>query len=276
MQKLKKLFFSFLFILMMGSCGEYNQVLNKGLNADRYKMAVDLYEKGEYKKAIPLFEKLVGPYSGKPQMERIQFMMSNSYYNTEDYALSSYYFSKFIVNYPESSKVQESAYLSAKSYFLATPKYSRDQQDTYKALTAFQSFIDKYPTSDLIPEANDYYEKLNYKLEKKYFEIAKQYYHTERYTAAIVAFDTFNEEYLGSQFKEEALFIRFKSAYELGMNSILSKKEERLGNAKFAYSKFTRSFPESEYMNDANKMLEDVEEELAEIKAQFAKISQGG
>jgi len=275
MQKLKILVFSFLVILLMGSCSEHYKVLNKGLNADRYKMAVDLYEKGEYKKAIPLFEKIVGPYSGKPQMERIQFMMSNSYYNTEDYALSSYYFSKFIVNYPESSKVQESAYLSAKSYFLATPKYSRDQQDTYKALTAFQSFIDKYPTSDLIPEANQYYEELNTKLEKKYFEIAKQYYHTEKYNAAIVAFDTFNEEYLGSQFKEEALFIRFKSAYELGMQSILSKKEERLGNAKFAYSKFNRSFPESEFMNDANRMLTDIEEELAKIKAQFAKISQG-
>jgi len=276
MQKLKNLFFSFLVILLMGSCGEYNKVLNKGLNADRYKLAVDLYEKGDYKKAIPLFEKLVGPYSGKPQMERIQFMMSNSYYNTEDYALSSYYFSKFIVNYPESSKVQESAYLSAKSYFLATPKYSKDQQDTYKALTAFQSFIDKYPTSDLIPEANKYYEELNIKLEKKYFEIAKQYYHTEKYNAAIVAFDTFNEEYLGSQFKEEALFIRFKSAYELGMQSILSKKEERLGNAKFAYSKFNRSFPESEYKNDADKMLTDIEEELTKIKERYAKISQGG
>ena len=276
MQKLKNLFFSFLVILLMGSCGEYNKVLNKGLNADRYKMAVDLYEEGDYKKAIPLFEKLVGPYSGKPQMERIQFMMSNSYYNTEDYALSSYYFSKFIVNYPESSKVQESAYLSAKSYFLATPKYSKDQQDTYKALTAFQSFIDKYPTSDLIPEANKYYEELNIKLEKKYFEIAKQYYHTEKYNAAIVAFDTFNEEYLGSQFKEEALFIRFKSAYELGMQSILSKKEERLGNAKFAYSKFNRSFPESEYKNDADKMLTDIEEELTKIKERYAKISQGG
>jgi len=275
MRKLKLLVFTFSVVFLMGSCSEYYKVLNKGLNTEKYKMAVDLYEKGEYKKAIPLFEKLIGPYSGKPQMERIQYMTANSYYNSGDFSLASYYFSKFIVNYPESSKVQESAYLSAKSYYLATPRYSRDQQDTYKALTAFQSFIDKYPTSDLIPEANKYYEELNLKLEKKYFEIAKQYYHTENYNAAIVAFDTFNEEYLGSVYKEEALFIRFKSAYELGMRSILSKKEERLGNAKFAYAKFNRAFPESKFNDEADKLLKNIEEELARIKAQFAKISQG-
>jgi outer membrane protein assembly factor BamD len=258
----------------MGSCSEYHKVLNKGLNVDKYKLAVELYEKEEYKKAIPLFEKLVGPYAGKPQMERIQYMTADSYYKTEDYSLASYYFSKFIVNYPESSKVQESAYLSAKSYFLATPKYSRDQQDTYKALTAFQSFIDKYPNSDLIPEANKYYKELNIKLEKKSFEVAKQYYHTEKYNSAIVAFDTFNEDYLGSVFKEEALFIRFKAAYELGMKSILNKKEERILNAKLAHSKLYRSFPESQNMEEANELLEKLDKELLKVKEQFATISQ--
>jgi outer membrane protein assembly factor BamD len=274
MQKLKILVFTFLVILLLSSCSEYYKVLNKGLNADRYKFAVELYDKGEFKKAIPLFEKLVGPYSGKPQMERIQYMIADSYYQTEDYSLSSYYFSKFIVNFSESSKVQEAAYLSAKSYFLATPKYSRDQEDTYKALTAFQSFIDKYPNSELVPEANKYYKELNYKLEKKSFEVAKQYYHTENYNAAIVAFDTFNEEFLGSVFKEEALFIRFKSAYQLGMKSILSKKEERLLNAKLAYAKLIRSFPETKNLEEANRMLKQLDEELIKVKEQLTAITQ--
>ncbi len=274
MQKIKILIFTLLVLVLFNACGEYQKVLNKGKNVDRYKLAVELYEKKEYKKTIPLFEKLVGPYAGKPQMERIQYMISDSYFQEENYAMSSYYFSKFIVNYPESSKVEEAAYLSAKSYFLASPRYSLDQEDTYKALSAFQNFIDTYPTSDLIPEANEFYRKLNNRLEKKDFEVAKQYYHTERYNAAITAFDTFNEDHLGSVFKEDAMFYKFKASYDLGIKSILSKKEQRLSEALLAYNKFKRSFPESKKMKEMDRMVNNINKELNKLKEQLSTISQ--
>ncbi len=274
MQKLNKLVFTLLLIILLSSCGEYSKVLNKGKNADRYKMAVELYESENYRKAIPLFEKLIGPYSGKPQMERIQYMVANSYYKTEDYNMSSYYFSKFIVNYSESSKVEEAAFLAAKSYYLASPKYSLDQQDTEKALSGFQSYIDTYPNSELITEANEIYRGLVTRLEKKDFEVAKQFYHIEKYNAAITAFDSFNEEHLGSVFKEEALYYKLKASYDLGMKSILSKKEYRLLNAKAAYSKFKKSFPDSKKMKDANNMLKQLDKELASTKEEFSTISQ--
>lgn len=274
MQKLKKLILILLVTTVFISCGKYNKVLNKGLNADRYKLAVELYDQENYKKAIPLFEKLVGPYAGKPQMERIQYMVADSYFKTEDYTLASYYFSKFIINYPSSSKVQEAAFVGAKSYYLASPNYSLDQQDTHKALVAFQEFIDKYPSSDLIPEANKLYSELTTRLEKKEFEVAKQYYHTEKYSAAITAFDTFNEENLGSIFKEDALFYKYKATFDISMNSILIKKGKRLIDAKTAYAKFIKSFPESKYLKEANKMLDEVESELVKTREEIEKISQ--
>jgi outer membrane protein assembly factor BamD len=205
MQKIKKFLILILVLTVFSSCSEYHKVLNKGLNKDKYKLAVELYDKGEYKKSIALFEKLVGPYAGKPQMERIQFMIANASYETGDYSLSSYYFSKFLTNYPKSTKVDQAAFLSAKSYYLAAPKYSLDQQDTEKALAAFQDYIDRYPDSELATEANKYYKDLIFRLEKKDFEVAKQYYHMEKYNAAITAFDTFNEDHLGSTLKEEAM-----------------------------------------------------------------------
>ncbi len=274
MRKIKNLVFTFLVVILLSSCSEYQKVLNKGLNADRYKLAVELYEKGEYGKALPLFEKLVGPYAGKPQMERIQYMTADSYYQERDYTLSSYYFSKFIANYPQSSKVQEAAFLSAKSYYLVAPKYSLDQQDTYKALEEFQRYIDNYPDSELIEEANGYYKDLTNRLEKKSFEVAKQYYHTQNYYAAIIAFDSFNEEYLGSIFKEDALYYRFRSNYDLGMKSILAKKEIRLLDAQAAYYKFQKAFPESNKMKELDDDLSQIEKELSKTREQLATISQ--
>ena len=274
MQKMKLLTFVLVSLFMLSSCGEYHAVLNKGKNGDRYKLAVEMYEKKEYKKAIALFEKIMGPYANKPQMERIQFMISDCYFQRENYAMSSYYFSKFISNYPESSKVEEAAYLSAKSYYLAAPAYSRDQEDTYKALTAYQNYIDRYPNSELIEEANKDYAELNSKIQFKDFEVARLYYHTENYQAAITAFEIFNEEHLGSEYKEDAFYYIFKSSYSLAINSILSKKEKRLKDAIAAYEKFIKLFPQSDKSKEVNNLAAELKEELKLTREQIATISQ--
>lgn len=273
MQKIKKILVLLVVSTVLSSCSEYSKVLNKGLNKDKYKMAVELYDKGDYKKAVALFEKLIGPYAGKPQMERIQYMIANSYYETGDYSLSSYYFSKFLTNYPKSTKVDQAAFLSAKSYYLAAPNYSLDQQDTEKALAAFQNYIDKYPNSKLAEEANRYYKDLVFRLEKKDFEIAKQYYHMEKYHAAITAFDTFNEEHLGSKLKEEAMYLKFMASYDLGMKSIMVKKEKRLKDAQLASAKFKRAFPKSDKLKEINQLDGQIEEEILKTRELFAKVS---
>ncbi len=272
MQKMKKLVYIFLIAILSVSCGEYQKVLNKGKNVDRYKMAEDLYKEGEYKKAIPLFEKLAGPYAGKPQMERIQYMTADSYYKTEDYALASYYYAKFITNYPASSKIEEAAFLSAHSYYMASPDYSLDQKDTYKAMEAFQNFIITYPDSEKTEEANKYHKELSNRLEKKDFEVAKQYYHTEYYQSAIAAFDIFNEEHLGSIYKEDAMYYTFKSSYELGIHSVLSKKGQRLEDAMLEYEKFKKLYPDSKRIKEIDVLVANIDREINKSKENIALI----
>ena len=105
MQKNKIYIFIFILAVSLSSCGEYSKVLNKGTKEEQYKMATEMYEAQKYNKAIQLFEKLTPLYNGKPQMERIQYMVAQSYYNTKQYTLSAYYFDRFVKNYPKSSSV---------------------------------------------------------------------------------------------------------------------------------------------------------------------------
>ncbi|WP_298367205.1 outer membrane protein assembly factor BamD [uncultured Lutibacter sp.] len=253
--------------LGFSSCGEYQKVLNKGKVEEQYAMATKLYEEQKYNKAIQLFEKVTPSYRGKPQMERIQFMVAQSHYNTKLYTLAAYYYDKFVKNYPKSSKIEEAAYLSAHSHFLASPAFSLDQKDTNEAITALQNFLFKYPESEHSAEANENIKILTKKLEKKSFEIAKQYYHTEDYIAAIVAFDNLLGEFLGTSYKEEALYLKFMSAYKLGMNSFIIKKETRLNDAKKAFDRFKRSFPKSDYIPELEKLVKNLDEELNSIIA---------
>ena len=268
MQK-NKIYIFILFIAVgVSSCSEYSKVLNKGAAQEQYKMATKLYEEQSFNKAIQLFEKITPFYRGKPQMERIQYMISQAHYNTKQYSLSSYYFDKFVKNYPKSSKVEEAAYLSARSYYLASPIYSLDQNDTYEAINALQNFIYKYPESDKIEEANTSVKELTYKLEKKAFEISKQYYHTEDYIAAIASFDNFLGEFFGTTYKEEALYLRFLSSYELAINSSFYKKEIRLNEAIKAHEKYKRNFPEAENIKETERLLEILNKEINILIAQ--------
>jgi outer membrane protein assembly factor BamD len=270
MQKVKNLACLLLFSILLFSCGEYQKVLNKGSIEDKYKMAVKLYETKKYAKALRLFEKVTPAYRGKPQMERVQFMVAQSNFNEKSYSLAGYYFDRFVKNYPKSSKVEEASFLSAYSYKLASPVFSKDPTDTNKALEAFQSFINTYPDSEKIAEANQHYKELRYKLQKKYFEIAKVYYTTaeydkRNYNAAIQAFDNLLSDYLGSEFKEEALYYRFKAAYDFEIKSTDRRKTERIKVAIEAYDKLKRNFPESEFMEECNEMFATLQKEEKRI-----------
>ncbi|MGB5464255.1 MAG: outer membrane protein assembly factor BamD [Aureibaculum sp.] len=276
MQKLKKFSVLFLVTILFSACSEYQKVLNKGTTEDQYKMATELYDAEKYNKAIQLFEKVLPKYQGKPQLERIQYMVAESNYNTKNYNLASYYFNRFIGNYPNSSKLEEATYLVAHSHYLASPKSSLDQADTQKALTAFQNFIDKYPESDKIEEANNYYDELVKRLEKKSFDIAKQYYHTEDYQAAIVAFDIFLEDNFGTGYREEAMALKFLASYELGVRSIITKKEKRLNDAILAYNRFEKSFPKSDRLSEFTNLLDNLNNELKTIKELQEKLNING
>jgi outer membrane protein assembly factor BamD len=276
MQKIKNLAYLFVLSLLLYSCGEYQKVLNKGTSEEQYKMAVKMYEAQNYSKALRLFEKITPTYRGKPQMERIQFMVAQSNFNEKNYSLAGYYFDRFTKNYLKSSKKEEAAFLTAYSYKLASPRFSIDPTDTNKALESFQDFINMYPDSDKIDEANKYYSELRSKLEKKYFEIAKTYYRTadydlRNYKAAIQAFDNLLEDFLGTKFKEEALYYRLKAAHDFVLKSTDRRKEERIEVAIEAYSKLEKNFPESQFMEDSNLMLATLQDQKTRIDALVAK-----
>src|SRR4030066_2307867 len=110
MQKNKIYIFILLVALGFSSCGEYQKVLNKGTSEEQYLMAVKMYDEQKYTKAIALFEKITPSYKGKPQMERIQYMVSQAHYNTKQYSLAAYYFVKFVKSSQKSSKAEEAAY----------------------------------------------------------------------------------------------------------------------------------------------------------------------
>jgi len=271
MQKIKNLALLTVVTLLLFSCSQYNKVLNKGTTEDQYAMATKMYEAKKYGKALRLFEKITPVYRGKPQMERIQFMVAQSNFNLKDYNLAGYHFDRFTKNYPSSSKREEASFLSAYSYKLDSPVFSLEQTQTHKAIDSYQYFINTYPESERIEEANLHYIELRLKLQKKAFENAKTYYTTaetdsRNYKASIQAFDNMLEDFLGSEYKEEVLFYRLKAAHDYVLKSRDRRKEVRIKDALAAYDKLIRNFPNTQYLVESNEMLATLNKEKEQLQ----------
>src|SRR5690606_257950 len=101
--------------------------------------------------------------------------------------------------------------------------------------------------------------ELQVKLERKSYEIAKQYHHTMNYKAAITAFDNFILDYPGSPFREMAFYFKFDSAYQYAVNSYAFVMKERLEAAEDYYEDYKRYFPEGEFISRADEAGMDID-----------------
>ena len=175
------------------------------------------------------------------------------FYKNKDYYTSNYRMEKFVNTYPNSEKNEEIAFLAAKSYYFMSPVYSKDQTDTKTAIEKLQLFLNTFPDSKYISEANLLIFELDYKLEFKSYNIALQYNTLNDHESAIKSFDNFIVEFPGSSLREKVLYFKFDSAYQLALNSVNYKTNKRINDAIVYYNSFRKFYNESEYMDDLEK-----------------------
>lgn len=259
---MKNLFYILITFLVFTSCSDYQKALKSEDVAVKFKMGEQLYNEGKFNKASRLFEQILPAYRGKPQAEKLMFLDADCYFQTGQEYLAGYKFERFASSYPKSEKVEEAYYKSAISYADLAPVYSKEQHDTNHALEKLQLFANLYPTSEHMPKINELVKDLEYRLEFKAYSIAKQYNHISDFKASISAFNNFIADFPGTTLREKALFYRFDSAYQLAMKSVESKKEERLNTAITYYNSYKKSKGELEFLEAADSMAEDLNEQL--------------
>lgn len=253
---LKKGYKILVFVVLVSfafSC-KYNKLL-KSTDFDlKYKMAVEYFNKKDYNKAFPLFEELLTLYKGTTKAEDIYYYYAYTNYHLGDYILAGYHFKNFAKTFPHSKRAQECSFMNAYCYYLDSPEASLDPTNTTKAIAELQTFINKYPTSDSLDRCNILIDDLRGKLERKSFNAAMLYFKTQDYRAAIVAFKNTLKDFPDIASREELNFMIVKSNYLLAINSIESKKAERLQNTADAYLKFLDTYPQSRFLKEAEEI----------------------
>ncbi len=254
--------------LLLASCSEYQRVLKSTDAEYKFSKAVEYYDAGQYNRAFPLFDELLTIFRGSSRAELVYFYYAQTNFQLEDYILAAYHFKNFQKTFPNSEKAPEAAFMVGYCYYLESPVYSLDQAYTYKAINELQLFANANPESEKLYQCNEIIIELRKKLEKKSFEVAKLYYDTRNYQAAVVAFNNTLNDYPDTDYRKDAMYLRLKSAYELAKHSIESKKLQRFIESQTAYFEFVEKFPETKEAKNANEMYDKIQEEINNINNQ--------
>lgn len=266
-------------VLVIGGCkSQFEKIRLSNDVTKKYQEAINLYNKKNYSKALVLFEDLSQKYRGQQQAEDLNYYYAYTLYRLRDYTTARFQFKYFADNYPTSQYAEECRYMSAYCYYLDSPDYPLDQENTYKALDALQLFINLYPESDRAKQAADYISDLRGKLERKAFENAKMYYEiggfqVYNYKSAVIALKNTQIDFPDIKYAEEIDFLIFKSQYLYAKNSLLIRQQERFEEALTYYNEFIEKFPTSKFKKEADQLKADTEKGIENAKKELAVIA---
>ncbi len=235
---------------------QYDKLLKSDDFDAKYVKAKEYYAEGDYAKALPLLDQLLTVKIGTPEEKEIRYYMAYCYYGQGDYFSSASLFKQVFSIFPLSGEAEESLFMSAKSMYDASPRYQLDQTYSYKAIESFQYFIDVYPKSALVKDANAYMDEMRSKLELKLISSAELYYNTEHYQAAALTFKNVLLDFPDTKDAEEISFKIVNSYFSYAGQSVICKRAERYDMAIDAYGEFMKSYPNSSKADQAKSLYE--------------------
>jgi outer membrane protein assembly factor BamD len=261
-------------VLILGSCkSKYEKLKASNDNAKKYQEAIKFYNKKEYSKALELFDDLAPRYRGRDAAEDLFYYYAYTNYKLKDYTSARYQFKNFAENYQSSARAEECRFMAAYCFYLDSPNYTLDQENTGKAIEALQLFINLYPKSDRVAEASKLIQDLRDKLEEKSYANAKLYLTITDYQSAVIAFNNSLRDFPDTKYAEEMEFLTIKAQYLYAKNSSELKQEDRYNQAITYYDQFVEKYPASKYLKDAAGLKKDSEDGIKDVKRFFAEVN---
>ncbi len=265
MKKATLLFLVAGMLFTLTGCGSYTKVLKTNDYDYKYEEAKQYLAEGQYNRAAQIFQEVIAMLKGTSRGEESLFLLGMSHYKAQNYSAASSVFRKFYETYPKGYLVEQAHFYCGKSLYECTPEPKLDQTATYEAISEFQNFLDEFPDSKLRENAQQMIFALQDKLVEKEYMSAKLYYDLgsyfgnctnggSNYQACIVTAENALNDYPFSTRREDFAILVLKAKFELARQSVSEKKEERYHNAIDEYYGFTNEYPESKYMNEAQKL----------------------
>ncbi len=267
----RKIFLSVLPLFLLGAlagCNPYQKVLKSNDMSYKLTKANEYFDAKKYEQANELYQQMLPVMKGTKSFEPLVLRYAWSFYNMKDYLSASYWFKNFVDYFPASKEAEESEFMHALALFKESPKASLEQTNTIKSMEAMQAFINKYPTSKRVAEANVYIDEGRAKLERKDAGAADLYFKIGQYRAASVAYRSLLRTYPESERADFYQYMIVRSLYLYARESISEKQEERYANTVTAYREMADLYPQSVYLPEAQRFSRLSDDSINDLRKQ--------
>ena len=249
-------------ILTLVSCGEYQNLLKSDDAELKYNKAVEYFDKGDFMRASTLFDAVATYYKGTERSETVLNYLAKANMGQKDYYSASEYYKTYVKTYPKGKYVTESKYMIGYCYYLDSPDARLDQTPTYSAIAALQEFIDVYPESERVPEANKLLDELTNKLAYKAYLNAKLYYNLgnylgNNYESAVITAQNALKKYTSTAYREELIMLILDSKFEQALQSVEERKIERYRNTIDEYYNYVNEYPTGKFRKQADRIFSE-------------------
>ena len=262
----------FLLSILLVSCGEYNKVLKLTDIDKKFEYAKRYFDEGKFSRSATLLEEVVQMRRGSAMGEESLYLLAQSYFRMKDYLTASEYFATYFKTYPKGQFAELARFYSAYGLFMESPDPRLDQSSTYKAMEQFQDFIELFPQSERKEEAQNMLFQLQEKLALKELLTTRLYYNLGdfllfpfpggNYLSAVITAQNALQSYPFTKYREDFMYLIFKSKYEMAVRSVDEKKDLRLRDVKDEYYAFINDFPEGRFTKEITRLYQNIEKRL--------------
>jgi outer membrane protein assembly factor BamD len=213
-----------------------------------FRIAKRKFDDKDYLEAIDDFSLIKIKFPGTSVSDKAQFYLADSYYHRDEYILAAYEYESMLKNYPLSPLLPETRYKLGLCYYNLSPKYSLDQEFSRYAIEELELYIELYPEDKHVRDAEKKLNELKDKLAYKNYRTGILYMKMDDYKAAALYFKSVYEEYVDSDWADDAMIGEADAL-------INAKKNDE---AKKVLERFYKLFPKSTLKSKADNLMRSI------------------
>ena len=217
-----------------------------------------LYEKGnealqkkKWLTAREYFKQVTETYTQSPIRPDAKLGIGDTYLgegSTEALVLAISEFQEFLSFYPTNRRADYAQYKLGIAHFRQMRSPQRDQTETRDALREFQTFVNRYPNSELMPEVKAKLRETRDRLSESELEVGQFYYRIRWYPGAL--------DRLNLLLKDDPEFTARDAVYYYIGESMM--KAGRPAEALPYFERIVKEFEQSEHAETARKRIEEI------------------
>ena len=144
-------------------------------------------------------------FPGHSEIDRVMFILGQTYLETEDYVQAESYFSRIQQQFPESGFADDAYFLLGEAYLKQSLPAHYDQEMTLRALGQFLRFVELYPQSELMSRVEEKVLFCRERLAHKRFLNGKLYAKLGYWRAALQYFEEVAADFSDTVWGSESL-----------------------------------------------------------------------